>query len=121
MVVGVRIQVKMRNLLMEWNRNSQRSSMPPEAELQSMVPLGITALMNHKAPTPSRATPPPPTPSPHPLRPFMSRGLPMETHFEENDDSSGYSSSHAHSFRSFNDLSADRPQRPNVWENHHSC
>nr|XP_045591048.1 cardioacceleratory peptide receptor-like [Procambarus clarkii] len=111
-VVGVILQVKVRSLLMEWNRASQKS-LAQEGEMVSMVPLSVPISQHQKHTTP--------TPSPIVSRIFTRRP-PMDTHEEENDESSGYSSSHAHSFRSFHDLTnSERPHKDPVWENHHSC
>ncbi|KAK8725437.1 hypothetical protein OTU49_010853, partial [Cherax quadricarinatus] len=106
------LTVKVRSLLMEWNRASQKS-LAQEGEMVSMVPLSVPVSLQHKHGTP--------TPSPMVSRVF-SRRPPMETHLEENDESSGYSSSHAHSFRSYHDMTCtEHPLRGHVWDNHHSC
>ncbi|XP_068214816.1 adipokinetic hormone/corazonin-related peptide receptor variant I-like isoform X5 [Palaemon carinicauda] len=120
MVVGVRLQVKVRTLLREWNRTSQRQSRSEkDAELASMVPLGVPAVIptgavllnGSQIPTQSFLT-----------TRFSSRSYPLEPVVQEKDDSSGYSSSHAHSFRSYHDISvSEKPLRAHVWENHHSC
>ncbi|KAG7170716.1 hypothetical protein Hamer_G013544 [Homarus americanus] len=87
-----------------------------------MVPLGVPvslqqtayARITNSASSPMTAS-----------RAFSRRPPLMETHQEEDNDevSSGYSSSHAHFFRSYHDLTtcSERPLRTQVWENHHSC
>lgn len=104
---------------MEWNRTSQRQSRSgKDAELASMVPLGVPAILPSSAVMNGAQTP---TQSFHTTR-FSSRSYPVEPLAQEKDDSSGYSSSHAHSFRSYHDLSVnEKPLRAHVWENHHSC
>ncbi|KAK7041537.1 hypothetical protein SK128_007250, partial [Halocaridina rubra] len=95
------MKVKMRTFLMEYNQSSHRQRKSArDPDMITMVPLGVSGALTASA-CPNKTL----------QTTHLSSGMfVMDIPLQEKDDSSGYSSSQAHSFRSYHDISSyDRP------------